>query len=246
MADAGRGAEKTIGGRQRRRNVDRAAATRSLILEATIRALYESGYGAVTNHLVAELSGVSRGAMIHHFPTRQALLVAAMDYICAKLMAHRISELEKCGAGLPRFRRIIDIAFQTASSPAGVAHNEIRAGSRSDPGIADAVRPIITQISDDYGRFVGRLIREAGLKVDAELQGLSGVVAMTAQAMTINRETYPSQPMFANVVLSLKVARENIIARQLGPGKAMTLEQIQAEKVIPWAPARKRVAADSR
>jgi AcrR family transcriptional regulator len=236
MADtAGEKIVKRTERTERRRNVDRSAATRSQILDATIRALYQFGYGAVTNHLVAELAGVSRGAMMHHFPTRQALMVGAMDFIFAKLTAHRVAELEKCEPGLPRFRRIVDLAFQIASSPAGVAHNEIRAGSRSDPGIAAAVTPIITQISDDYGRFVGRHMREAGLTVDAELRGLSGVIAMTAQAMTINRATYPSQPMFANVVLCLKVARENIIARQLGPGKAMTLEQIKAEKVIPWA-----------
>ena len=61
MADAGQGPHKTTKHTQRRSNVDRSAATRSRILDATIRALYELGYGAVTNHIVAELAGVSRG-----------------------------------------------------------------------------------------------------------------------------------------------------------------------------------------
>ena len=222
----------------RRRNVDRSAATRSQILDATIRALTEFGYGAVTNHLVAELAGVSRGAMMHHFPTRQDLLVAAMDYICAKLMSQRVADLEKLEAGLPRFRRIIDLAFRTAASPAGVAHNEIRTGSRSDKALTDAVRPIITQISDDYGRFVGRLVREAGLSPDAELQGLSAIVAMTAQAIAINRATYNSPQMMVNIVLSLKLSREHIIAKQLGVAKAMTLKQIEAE--TPAVPTKQK------
>lgn len=229
MADSGQKTlRKTAKRPLRRSNVDRSAATRIQILEATVRALHRFGYGAVTNNVVAELAGVSRGAMIHHFPTRQALLVAMTEYAYAKLTAYRIAQLEKFERGLPRFRAIIDLAFETAHSPEGLAVQEIRAGVRSDPDIAKAVTPIMTRISDDYGRFLGRHVRAAGLVPDRELQGLSATVAMTARSLAINRVTYPSEQMIANVLLTLKLAREHIIERQLGPGMALTADKLES------------------
>jgi AcrR family transcriptional regulator len=46
---------------------------------------------------VAERAGVSRGAAQHHFPTREALFTAALDYMAAE----RIAEVRRCGAALP-------------------------------------------------------------------------------------------------------------------------------------------------
>ena len=202
--------------RERRRNVDRSAATRKQILDATIGCLETVGYGAVTNILVAEAAGVSRGAMMHHFPTRQTLLVAAVEYAYGRLKAHRIETLSKLAPGLPRYRAVIDLAWATARMPEGVASNEIRIGSRSDPEIRKAVTPIMSQISDDYGRLVGRLAREAGLFVNDEVQGLTATTAMAIRALAVSTFTYPRPKMVENVLLTLKTVREDIIARQLG------------------------------
>jgi AcrR family transcriptional regulator len=228
---------KEVKPRERRSNVDRSAATRRQILEATVRALDEFGYGAVTNHLVAELAGVSRGAMIHHFPTRQDLLAAVTEYAYGKMTEYRISELEKLQPGLPRFRGIINLAFETGGSPEGLAINEIRMGSRSDSDIAEAVTPMMGRIADDYGRFIGRHVRAAGLIPDKEMQGLSAAAALAAQTLAINRATNPSPQMVQNVLVMLKAAREHIIARQLGPEMALSLEQLEREPL----PRRRRM-----
>src|SRR5262245_7833539 len=105
--------------RERRRNVDRSATTRKQILDATIRCLETSGYGAVTNIRVAEEAGVSRGAMMHHFPTRQTLLVATVEYAYDRLKAYRIECLSRLEPGLPRYRALIDLAWDTARMSEG-------------------------------------------------------------------------------------------------------------------------------
>ncbi len=202
--------------RERRRNVDRSAATRKQILDATIRCLETVGYGAVTNIRVAEEAGVSRGAMMHHFPTRQTLLVATVEYAYSRLKAYRIETLSKLAPGLPRYRAVIDLAWATARMPEGAASNEVRIGSRSDPEIRKAVTPIMSQISDDYGRLVGRLARDAGLFVDDEVQGLTATTAMAVRALAVSTFTYPRPKMVENVLTTLKAVREDIIARQLG------------------------------
>lgn len=204
----------------RRRNVDRSAATRKLILDATVRCLFERGFGAVTNHTVADLAGVSRGAMMHHFPTRQALLVATVGHCYARLREQRLALMAKLEPGLPRFRALIDLAWSNAQTPEDIACNEIRMGSRSDPAIAAAITPIMIQVGDDFARYIGGLAREAGLRTDAELKGLTVTTAMAIRATAVNRFTYPRPHMADSVLHTLKAARENLIARQLGVAAA--------------------------
>jgi AcrR family transcriptional regulator len=220
MPDEGRStiatAADSLGQRARRRNIDRSATTRRQILEATVKLLESDGYGAVTNIRVAEAAGVSRGAMMHHFPTRQDLLAATVEFAYAKLSDFRQQEFNRLEPGLPRYRSLIDLAWATARMPEGVACNEIRAGSRSDPEIRRAVTPMMSRIADDYARLVGRLAREAGLVPDPELQGLTATTVMATRSMAINGFTYPREQMIENVLTTLKTMREDIIARQLG------------------------------
>jgi len=224
MADATRTIDDDQGGapnrRERRKNAERSAATRRQILEATIQCLDTSGYGAVTNIRVADLAGVSRGAMMHHFPTRQALIIATVEYAYETLNQYRADEVAKVPPGLDRYRAIMDLSVITQRMPEGMALNEIRIGSRSDPEIRDAVTPMMSAISEDYVRMVSRIAREAGLKATRELHGLTGTVAMATRALAINTFTYPSPRVGDNVSWTLQTMREDLIARQLGKDKA--------------------------
>jgi AcrR family transcriptional regulator len=60
---------------------DRSRATRQRLLEAAIECLAEVGWAGSTVAVVAERAGVSRGAAQHHFPTREDLFAAAVDYV---------------------------------------------------------------------------------------------------------------------------------------------------------------------
>jgi len=128
--------------------------------------------------------------------------------------------MAKVPPGLDRYRLIMDLSFVTQRMPAGMALNEIRIGSRSDPEIRDAVMPMMSAISEDYGRLVSRIACEAGLKPTRELHGLTGTVAMATRALAINTFTYPSPRVGENVAWTLQTMREDLIARQLGPNKA--------------------------
>ena len=224
MADATRTMDDEQGGErarpERRKNAERSAVTRQHILAATVQCLDASGYGAVTNIRVADLAGVSRGAMMHHFPTRQALIVATVEHAYEKLNQYRAEEVAKVPPGLDRYRAIMDLSLVTQRLREGMALNEIRIGSRSDPEIRDAVTPMMSSISEDYVRMVSRIAREAGLKPTRELHGLTGTVAMATRALAINTFTYPSPRVGENVSWTLQTMREDLIARQLGKDKA--------------------------
>ncbi|MFE6894668.1 TetR/AcrR family transcriptional regulator [Streptomyces sp. NPDC057694] len=60
---------------------DRSRATRRKLLESAVACLAERGWSGSTVSVVAEHAGVSRGAAQHHFPTREDLFTAAVEYV---------------------------------------------------------------------------------------------------------------------------------------------------------------------
>lgn len=204
-------AEKPLG-----RNAERAAATRAKIMCAVIGILHEQAFSALSNSRIVTRAGVSSGAVMHHFPTRADLLAHTIRFAYDRLTVWRAEQLEQLEPGLPRFRAVIDLAWATARSPEGIAVNEIRISARSDPDLAAAVTPALSSIANDYGRFIGKLVRQAGMEPTREIQGLSSTAAMALRSLSIDRMTNPSAQMVENVLLILRSMREELIAKQLG------------------------------
>ncbi|MFD3540919.1 TetR/AcrR family transcriptional regulator [Streptomyces sp. NPDC058662] len=74
----------------------RSRATRRHLLEAAVSCLAEHGWAGSTVSVVAERAGVSRGAAQHHFPTREDLFTAAVEYV-AEERSTALRELFQAG-----------------------------------------------------------------------------------------------------------------------------------------------------
>lgn len=53
------------------------------ILDAAVAVLLEDGYGGATTLRIQEQAGVTRGRLLHHFPSRDALLTAAAHHLAS-------------------------------------------------------------------------------------------------------------------------------------------------------------------
>jgi AcrR family transcriptional regulator len=85
----------------RRSNAARSAATQARLLDATIECLIERGWAATSTTEVVRRAGVSRGAQVHHFPTKDDLVLAAIEH----LLEWRIAEFQATFADLPADER---------------------------------------------------------------------------------------------------------------------------------------------
>src|SRR5689334_15200217 len=83
---------------------ERTRAMRARLLEATVELLVERGFAGTSTTLVSERAGVSRGAQLHHFPTKNDLVVAAVEHLTEKRGAELAAAVEALPAG-PRRRR---------------------------------------------------------------------------------------------------------------------------------------------
>jgi AcrR family transcriptional regulator len=65
----------------RRTQAERSETTRKQLLEAAAKLIRQKGFGGLRTIEVASLAGVSRGALLHHFPSKHALVVAVLTYV---------------------------------------------------------------------------------------------------------------------------------------------------------------------
>ena len=123
---------------------------RARLLEATVELLVERGFAGTTTTLVSERAGVSRGAQLHHFPTKNDLVVAAVEHLTelrgAELMAafaELSAEPVASAAGRrTRLRRMLEMLGEHFSSPVFSAALELWVAARTDPALFAAVAPL--------------------------------------------------------------------------------------------------------
>jgi len=153
---------------------ERSRAMRARLLDATVECLVERGWAGTSTTLVSERAGVSRGAQLHHFPTKAALVVAAV----AHLTEARGVELAAAARGLPagarRTRAVLDVLGEHFTSPVFTAALELWVAARTDPTLMEAVAPLEQQV----GREVHRLTVEL-LGADESRPGVRELVQAT-------------------------------------------------------------------
>ena len=69
------------------RQAERREATQAAILEVAMRRFGEAGFAAVTIDEIAAAAGVAKGAVYHHFASKEALFEAVFERASAQLAA---------------------------------------------------------------------------------------------------------------------------------------------------------------
>ncbi|MFC4375986.1 TetR/AcrR family transcriptional regulator [Nocardia halotolerans] len=139
---------------------DRSRVTRQRLLEATIDCLAETGWAAATVSVVAERAGVSRGAAQHHFPTREDLITAALEYMFEFRMDQAKAEAEMVSAvaqGLGRTRAVVSALVESYTSPFFKAALQVWTHAAADPALRERVLPLEAH----FGRVSHRRAVEA-------------------------------------------------------------------------------------
>jgi len=132
-------------------------ATRRRILDAAVASLIKQGTAATTTVAVQQRAGVSRGALLHHFPTHAELLAATID----ELVRRNETAVHNALAGLlenldpvDRATRVLADAF---SQPAYLTELELWAMARTDAQLRAALRAAERRARRDFDRVVNDL-----------------------------------------------------------------------------------------
>lgn len=144
---------------ERRNRSEQRAATREAILEAAVSVLVSDGVARTTTLLVQERAQVSRGALLHHFPTHRELLAAAI----LELVKRNEASVWREHARFKHEELPLAVAIRTlvasAVEPSNAAELELWAASRTDPVLRDALRTAERSAMTERRRVTDELFR---------------------------------------------------------------------------------------
>lgn len=118
-------------------NAERRAATRAKILEAGVKCLADFGYAATSTPLVARVAKVSRGSLLHQFPTKVDLILAVAEYAWLKQRDFIRAQVAANPPGRDQFVGGVQAVWQGLKSPEELALTEINIAARTDPELSD-------------------------------------------------------------------------------------------------------------
>jgi AcrR family transcriptional regulator len=147
---------------------------RARLMDATVELLVERGFNGTSTTLVSERAGVSRGAQLHHFPTKNDLVVAAVEHLTEKRGAEFAAAARKLPDGAKRTRAVLQVLGDHFTSPVFTAALELWVAARTDETLLAAVAPLEQRV----GREVHRLTVEL-LGADESKPGVRELVQAT-------------------------------------------------------------------
>jgi len=130
----------------RRSQDQRSRATRERILSATLACILDHSLRDTSTVLVSRRAGVSRGAMLHHFPTKQDLLHEALRDLLAREVTHMQCLADEVAADLIDFETLIDRIWAQFSGPLYLISLEFVNAARTDP----SMRAILLDLGSDF------------------------------------------------------------------------------------------------
>lgn len=136
---------------------ERTRAMRQRLMEATVECLVELGWAGTTTTVVSRRAGVSRGAQLHHFPSKQALVVAAVEHLTER----RREEMRASAAALPEQRRMraaLEILASQFVSPVFFAALELWVAARTDADLQESVGPLERHIGRETHAYAVELL----------------------------------------------------------------------------------------
>ncbi|MEM6926199.1 MAG: TetR/AcrR family transcriptional regulator [Myxococcota bacterium] len=149
---------------QRRSQAQRRRETKRRLIDAVVRCLDEIGYAQTTLATVQQAAGVSRGALLHHFPSKQVLLAATAESILGSALEVARTDRPQRGASSIE-AQLVDYWRTVANTARGRAYVEILSACRTDSELREAVADVVADWEPGLTlaaleRFIGRRFAE--------------------------------------------------------------------------------------
>src|SRR5215475_2564872 len=170
-----RSARRALAPARRRTQAERTEATRTRILKAAANLIGGRGYARFRTAGGAAEAGLSRGAQLHHFPTKDSLVVATLEYVFEQ--AQILSRQRAAAVNRPRdlIEAVIEDAREFFFSEHFMVAIDIVLSTSTD----DAVRKQILDISRKARRPVERAWTEALTASGVPASLAADIVALT-------------------------------------------------------------------
>ena len=162
--------------RRPRTQAERSAETRVALLGATVESLVELGYARTSTTEIVRRAGVSRGARVHHYPTKGDLVVAAVEHVFARQEQVFVDRSARCPP-TSRPCRAVDLLWSIFAGPAYPATLELVVAARTDRDLAVVIQAVATRFEQTVTDLFAELF--------PELDGVPGAERLVSFAFAL-------------------------------------------------------------
>ena len=201
---------------------EKSALTRQAILEAAVRCFVEHGYANTTTAMIADEASVSRGAMMHHFPSRSAVMNAVVGYLhVRRLNEYRalMTDIDSPDRTVTRaeIRVSVETAWEYVNLPSFIAYQELLGAARTDPDLAESVR----EVERDFEREFLKTVRSVfpHWKQVKSLQAAHELVQFVMQGMGVAHRSSSREQRAKRVIETVTDHLERIYLADTGEGE---------------------------
>ncbi|GAB1264480.1 TetR/AcrR family transcriptional regulator [Aurantivibrio infirmus] len=191
----------------------RRTATYNKVISAGISILYNQGYQATTTTSVAEKAGVSRGALLHQFPTKTELIVGIAEYLVGQYAEARNDVFTEALPPLERFKRLTDLLWEKSKQENTIALIEIRLASRSDPELALGLKSRVNEAVRSQMDDACELAKLAGIEDQDAVKTLSTLTTASVWGLAILRLESSYQEDIEDAFELMKKNRDQLIEK---------------------------------
>src|SRR5882762_6448700 len=121
---------------------ERTAQTTTRLLGATVTSLIERGYRGTSTPEVCRRAGVSRGAQLHHYPTKESLVAAAVEHLLSQRVAELQERLSSAPAGVLDLEDAAGFLWKVYTGDTFYAWLELVVAARTD----DELRVLVSEL----------------------------------------------------------------------------------------------------
>jgi AcrR family transcriptional regulator len=132
--------------RERRTQAQRSATTRGRLLDATIACLHDLGYARTSTPEIARRARVSRGAQLHHFPTKAELVTSALEHLFARRREEFLDAFARRPPGQEPAAVAIDILWSMVSGSTFYVWLELAVAARTDPELHEPMTALTERL----------------------------------------------------------------------------------------------------
>lgn len=170
---------------RRRSQDERSSATIASLSEATIALMTEVGFTNLTTTNIAKRAGVSRGAMLHHFPSKVALVIHATGEMWGEVVAAAEKLRAACDPDRPDPDFFVSAIWEEVMAERHVSVSvDIMLAARGDPILKSHLDSWVLKMFASYREAARHAFGRGGLS-ETECDALIATIASTLRGQRI-------------------------------------------------------------
>ena len=187
---------------KRRTQEERSSATRKALLASARDTISELGYSATTTAETAKRAGVSRGAQLHHYATKQDLLLSVIDYIHGQVETD-VEEISRRIDGGPDedIRRFICELWNRVFAEENFNPNiELVTAARTNAELSERLKKRWKRLANTYDEVWNNTLARSGYS-SQESKALLPLTLNLLRGMAVQRIAMGNDPEYFRALL---------------------------------------------